>query len=344
MNCPYCGESCDVKLSPQESAIAVCTRCINPIVLRPGDEELEVAKVAGWQEIEEVAREGSIGAELIQSLPDMADHLPILPEVAHRVMEMVRDPEVAIEDLAAAISQDQVIALKVLQLANSALYGGLSEIVDVEAACARLGMKNVVNTVNAVVNGRLYVSQHPTYKEMMRKLWIHALATAHCSAELAIMRAEPRSDVYFTAGLLHDVGKVLILDLVANEGQHKQTPLLANLRESPELVDEINASYHPLVGLYILQRWGLPAEFGTVAFCHGNVDALPSTDWLTLAHVVGLASALSNASGYGLDNHEPGLTSSPSAKYLALSDVRLAALRVDLEDKLQPLLEVSLTT
>jgi HD-like signal output (HDOD) protein len=337
VKCPFCETAAPAGRTGDPYAIlAACTHCMNAYVLRYDGAAFETSPCKGQQDIRQVAKEGSIGAALLQAFPEAVESLPILPEVARRVMGMVGDPEIVIDDLAEVINQDQVIALKILQLANSALFGGLSQIKDVGAACARLGMRNVSNAVQAVANGRLYKTTVPKYFAMMHALWRHAVATAHCASELAVILAEPRSEVLFLGGLTHDIGKVLLLDTIASA----EGPVIERLRQSPDLVSEAMQSYHGLMGLHVAQHWDLPPEFGITAFCHGQPDTVPHESWLTTVHIVALATALATASGYGISEEgDVSLLSHPSSKFLALNDIKLATLRVDLEDRLAPLIE-----
>ena len=335
--CPFCETDGPAERTGEPYAIlAACKQCMNPYVLRHDGAAFETSPCKGQQDIREIAKAGSIGAELLEAFPEAVESLPILPEVARRIMGMVRDPDMSVDDLAEVINQDQVIALKILQLANNALFGGLTEIRDVGAACGRLGMRNVSNAVQAVANGRLYRTTVPKYLAMMQALWRHAVATAHCASELAVLLAEPRSEVLFLGGLTHDVGKVVLLDIIGSANG----PAIERLRQSPDLVGEAMRGYHGLMGLHVAQHWGLPPEFGITAFCHGQPDTVPHESWLTTVHIVALATSLATASGYGLSEEGgPSLLSHPSSKFLGLNDIKLATLRVDLEDKLAPLIE-----
>lgn len=339
--CPYCAEPLKQKpIAADHAVLAACLRCMNPFTLQPDGATWRSSPVKGGHDFRQAAQEGSIAAELMKLVPEAVEQLPVLPEIAHRVMAMVHDPDAVIDDLAKAISQDQIIAMKVLRLANSAMYAGLTEIKDLQAACIRLGMKNIANVVQAVAGGRMYATQDAAYRKMMEDLWRHALASAHCASEVATLLAQPRSDVFFVAGLVHDIGKVLLLDLAANPALRRNAPVLEGVRQSPQLLEEVMGAYHCLLGLHIVQHWNLPPDFGVAVFCHEDPESVPDDAWLILAHAVALASAVADASGFGLTTAPPSLLSFPSTKFLGLSDTKLAALRVNLEDRIEPLLKV----
>ena len=336
--CAFCSEVLSEVPKPSDRLIfSVCGACMNPLLLKYDGAEWACSTPKAFQDIRYVAQEGSIGAEILKLLPEAIERIPILPEIAQRVLVMVRDPEVAMQDLIDFINQDQVIALKVLRLANSAMYGGLVEIKDLRSACARLGMRVIANTVQAIANGRIYKTQNPIYHELMEQLWRHALATAQCAYDIALMIAEPCADMLFVAGLVHDVGKVLLLDLIGSD----DSSTMKTLRESQELFDEVIDGYHTLVGLQICRRWNLPPEFGVTTFCHDRLPSVPDDSWLPPVHVIALASAVATVSGFGTRDADISLLSLPSTKFLGLNDIKLSSLRIDLEDKLETLIDAT---
>lgn len=340
VTCPFCEkELASVPKPGPGSVLGVCGACMNPVAFRAHPMGWVPAKPAGVQDVRQFASEGSIGGEILKALPEAIENLPVLPEIAHRIMNLLRDPDMDLQHLAALINEDPVIALRILKLANSAMYGGLTEIKDLKAACSRLGMRVVANAVQAVANGRLYQSVEPQYKAPMETLWRHAVASAHCANEIAVMLAEPCADIHFVAGLVHDVGKVLLLDVIA----HHSAPIFTSLRETPVLMEEVLDNYHALVGLHIVHHWNLPPEFAVSTFCHEKPESVPDESWTPLIHTVTLASAIANVSGFGFEPRSMiSLVSLPSAKFLNVNDVRLATLRIDLEDKVTPLLELVL--
>lgn len=339
IECPFCTASLQVSVRPEQRAVlSVCASCLNPVVLKCDGVSWSATPPRGVQDIRQTAQAGSLGARFLQGLPESIDRLPVLPEISQRFMALTRDPEASMEKLVRLINEDQVIALKILKLANSATYGGLTQIKDLRAACARLGVRAIANTVHAIAHGRLYTTKTPRFRKLMTDLWRHSLASAHCANQIAILTAEPNPDVLFVAGLTHDIGQVLLLDIVANHDGDK----LSELRDAPELLEEIVKGYHSLLGLHTVHHWNLPPEFGISAYCHTHIQALPDDSWLNFVHTVYLASAIADASGYGTGPYEEiSLLSSPSAKHLGMTDIKLASIRVDLEDKLAPLFEVA---
>lgn len=337
--CPYCHEALPEAAKPGKTPkLYGCHVCFNPYYVEWENAAVKCTPLLNATDIRHVAPKGSIGGAILEALPLAVERLPVLPDISQRILSMVRDPDVSMKDVANVIRQDQVIALSIMKIANSAMYGGLAEIKDLNAACARLGMKSIANVVQTVANNNLFVTGDKRLKAFMKRLWRHSIATAHCANTIAIAMAEPRSEVIFLAGLVHDIGKVLLLDIIT--GQY--TGAIAELRVTPELLREVIDSFHPLLGLHVAQKWNLPAEFGAIVYFHHNPTASPYDEWTPMVHTVALANLIAKVEGFGLyEVGETFLTSDPSARYLNMNDIKLAGLRVDLADILQPLFEAS---
>jgi len=326
-----------MKLNPHGGLqVLGCSACYNPVQVSWEGSSPIAKPLEKTPDVRLTAPEGSIGAAVLEVLPKAIEHLPVLPEVSQRVLKMVSDPEVSMTDMAGVIREDQTIAMSIMKLANSPVYGGLEEIKELNAACARLGMRNIANTVQMVANNNLYVTGDPRLKNFMRKLWRHSVASAHCASEIAQLVAEPRSEMLFLAGLIQNVGKVVLLDIIT--GQYSGA--IGKLRVTPEVLREVIENFHPLLGMHVVQQWNMPPEFVAATYFQSKPGDCPREDWLSMIHIVSLASLVATVEGYGLyEVEDKYLSANNSARYLAMNDVKLAALRVDLQDKLQALFD-----
>lgn len=330
--CPFCQASLSSEI-PSEPILTVCTECLNPVYC---DTPTAVGRaVPGYADVRAGAVEGSLGRELLLSLSKAMETLPPLPEVAQRVLKASRDPEVGVNDLAQLIGEDAVMASKVIRLANSPLYSGLTEIHDLRSACMRIGLHQVANAAQAVTFSGLFVSSKPQYRAVLQEFWRHAVASAYGAQAIARLTAAPEADALFLMGLLHDIGKLAMLTVTAKAADGP----LARLKSHPDLFQEVLDAWHPLVGLHTVRHWRLPNLFGVVALCHEQPALTPNQNWLPAVHTVCLASLLAHACVHPDSEGEHGsLVNHLSARYLNLNDLKLAGLRVDLEDTLSNIL------
>jgi HD-like signal output (HDOD) protein len=130
--------------------------------------------------------------------------LPTLPQVVQKIVSMIDRPETSAEALGRLIEKDQVLSAKVLQLANSPFYGFPARIASVSHAVVVLGL-NVVKglTLGATVFDMMKAAG-------MDELWRHSLGVAMVAHVLAIRIGQKNPEELFVAGLLHDLGKVVM--------------------------------------------------------------------------------------------------------------------------------------
>jgi HD-like signal output (HDOD) protein len=252
--------------------------------------------------------------------------LPVLPEVGSEVLHMARDPEVDIQKLAGFIGRDQVIAGKVLKLANSALYRGFTEVTTIAQAIPRIGLNTLGANVLTIATEEVYSLDEPILKKVLASLWDHALAVATASHSIAKAIRYHDVDKAFIAGLLHDVGKVVILHLLKENRE-----LVRQIVESEDLMQEAFDAYNRRIGGELLQRWNLAADL--IEAVGAVEDPRRANRARTLAAIVHVADLIANHLGIGWradPSVDPMGSEWPAA--LGLDPVRVAAIEVEIED------------
>jgi HD-like signal output (HDOD) protein len=290
----------------------------------------------GVRDIRTIASDQSYGGRVLHRLRNSATELPVLPEISRRVSQVINNEKASMSDLARILREDSAIAANVLRVANSAAYGGLHTISELTAACSRLGQKTVANVVQSVASKSIFSSDDPVVGSMMEKLWRHSVAVAHFSAGVGAALSMPKTDALYLQGLFHDIGKLAILSVCRGA----DTKASANGHLTDELLMEVIDAYHRLAGLHMLIHWNLPAEFLLTAYYHEDPDCAPGDTHRRALHVVSLANKLAYVSGlgFGEDSSDESLMDHPSTSFLQLSDIKLASIRVDLEEKLEALM------
>jgi len=178
--------------------------------------------------------------------------LPVLPQVAGRVMALANDPSADAARLSALIHQDQALAAHVLRIANSPAYMPRNPIVSLQHAVAMLGVSQLseIAVTVSLKNGAVKI---PGYEAEIRQLWRHALASGAYAKEIARLRRYNVESAYL-CGLLHAVGKPVVLKTV--------TTIAAELhvRLEPSAVISFLDGYHSRVGALIAAEWVLPSQ------------------------------------------------------------------------------------
>lgn len=206
-------------------------------------------------------RRGAAGLEIPRHTPrvEYVDALPPLPQVALRVIQVAQDPRSSAADLAMAVSSDPALAARVLRVANSPLYRAQRKITSVQEALVRLGF---VQARNIAVSSAITAAYAPDARNALFRIeefWRHSLAVAFRTSELAGMRRGFDVPTAFTAGLLHDIGRLALY--YADPAGVDQAVARALAEDVPFDVIECEelGARHDEVGGKLAERWGLPA-------------------------------------------------------------------------------------
>ena len=200
-----------------------------------------------------------------------------------------------------------------ISVSNSAVYRGITEIRNVKNAIPRLGLKETLNIVMAIANKNLYESKNVEFKILMDRLWVHALACAYGSKLIAKTLKLDDLDKYFLMGLIHDIGKILLLNAFSevSRGQSlRMDAIQTNIQEA-----------HIGLGSMLLKRWGFDAEFINVINHHEDVEFSPDTVKEIL--VVHLANMLTRQIGFSLFEEEVDFAELQSATILKLEPEKM---------------------
>jgi len=230
-------------------------------------------------------------------LRDIRD-LPTLPTVASKVMEMTRDPQCSQIDLAAVVEQDPAIAARLLKLVNSPFYGIAGTVSSVQQALVFVGMSNIRNLVLSASAMEIFHEGGEIGPFSRKELWIHSLGCAIAARRLAQASRSLDPETAFTAGLIHDVGKV-VLDRFFREDLERIIDLLDRHTASmAEVERSIMGLDHGEIGGYVAQRWRLPDVLQeAISYHHKPLDA-PSQR--QVASLIDVANAIARELKIGL--------------------------------------------
>ncbi|MGH2569701.1 MAG: HDOD domain-containing protein, partial [bacterium] len=199
--------------------------------------------------------------------------LPTLPHVVSQVLEKTRNANSSLDEIVILISTDQALVSTFLRLVNSAFYGFSRRIATLKQAITLLGFRSVRNVVvNAGVVG---IFRRRTFDvHHRRRLWDHSVACAVTARLLAEREGWAAKEEAFTAGLLHDIGKVVIDQYAPKHSAAILQRVEAG--EDPRSAErEVLGVDHTKIGAWIAERWHLPKALCAVIEHHHEPDEAP---------------------------------------------------------------------
>jgi putative nucleotidyltransferase with HDIG domain len=227
--------------------------------------------------------------ELISAAPE----LEALPVVAQRLLSMVRDDSTTVDRIANLLGTDQALAGAVLRYANSARAMPNRRIGNLREAVARIGQRAVSEVVVRACAAPMLDRGLPPYALPRRIAWRHAATASQASRHLARLVKIAPSEEASVAGLLHDVGKIVLTSVVPEAAA--EAVAVARGRGIPvwQAEAQVIGFHHGDVGGALLRAWGLPDMVAdAVAFHHE-----PTETANRLATLVSLADAAAHAVG-----------------------------------------------
>ncbi|OGR23033.1 MAG: hypothetical protein A2277_13575 [Desulfobacterales bacterium RIFOXYA12_FULL_46_15] len=216
---------------------------------------------------------------------------PPLPAVAAKLIKLTGDPDSSIEDIAAIISMDPSFAIETLRLANSPIWGRIHGIASIKEALSVLGISAVRDLIlsKAVFNSFKHIGK--TGKAFTQKFWEHSFLCG-LAANMIADDLKANKDSCFIAGLLHDIGKLVVYLALPGEFVRIADQSEANLFGSLKYESKIIGVTHDRVGQLLLEHWLFPQD---LIFAVGYHHHPQKTDEISLVPmIVNIGDIISN--------------------------------------------------
>ena len=217
-------------------------------------------------------------------------NLPTIPGIVRKISRMVENPDTSPADVARLISQDQVISAKVLRMANSAFFGMSRKISSITQALIILGFDVVKGLV-------LTSSVLDMMKKSMAGLWEHSIGCAAAAGVVAGRLGREDTEEVLLAGLLHDLGKVVLNLQLPEETARIMTTAEQRGVSFYEAEREVLDFNHGDVGRWLAEHWNLPENLAEpMNYHHQPERARHAPDQTAIVH---LANIIIRARGFG---------------------------------------------
>lgn len=304
--CLNCGNSYNVpdeKLPPKKMVVFPCPKCKGKITL-----DLEAARAkataaepetsASSDNTHQVSADASEGTSLVGRNGDFRKKvlrklkdLPPMPQIVFKARQVIANPDSEIAELSDLLESDQAIATKVLKLANSAYYGLSGKVSSIRHASSLLGLKALGQLISMVGSASVLGKTLGGYDLDSAGAWRHSLMAASASRIIALRRHKDLEGDAFSAGLIHDVGK-LVLDNYVLERKDEFERITAGGRNSMLAAEQhLLGLDHADIGYEVCQHWHIPESISKAIRYHHTPDKSAQDP---LSYIVFMANSIAN--------------------------------------------------
>lgn len=257
--------------------------------------------------------------EIIEKITNSIKDLPTLPTIFYTISEAMENPRSTTEDIAKIVATDQASAFKVLKVANSPFFGFRGRIETIPQAILHLGFNELKNIILALSVIKFFSKSKYSERMKPKDFWAHSIAAGICTRMLGASIKANNLEHYFLAGILHDIGKLLLLDLLGE----KYLNVFAVIEEKNCLIREAERLSigidHAEAGRLLAERWRLPAVVkNTIYYHHSGLNDGKPDSLVACVHMADIAVRM-----FELGNPGDNLVPQPNLK--ALDSLPLSA-------------------
>jgi HD-like signal output (HDOD) protein len=245
-----------------------------------------------------------------------SENLPVLPQVVSSVLRLADDPDASPREMEKIIERDPGITAKILRVANSAYYG-LNQVPSIGRALTALGMNTVRSLVVGVAYQQVMAGREMASHYSKLEFWRHSLAVASACRILGKLKMPGRSEELYGAGMMHDVGMLVMDRFYPNEFDAAIKAAQAELIPLHDVEVGMYGFDHTEVGALLAEKWGLTDIMRhAIRYHHSPYEDAEHAD--TTA-IVNLANGLA---------HQSGLTNNVPLPTVELDEFAIAAVEV----------------
>ena len=247
-----------------------------------------------------------MGNEIVELVQGVGA-LVTLPDVFVRINRLVEDPNSTTGDIAKAVSQDPSFTMRLLRVANSPLYGLSSKVDTVAKAVSVIGTSQIRNLALSTSVATAFEGL-PNDLVSMENFWRHSLYCALAARILAKQARRCDAEAVFTAGLLHDIGELVIFNRLAAQAKEALLLVLDNVDELPvyEAEWQIMGFDHAQVGGELARQWHLPPLLEEcIAYHHATDKAQRYPRENALVHIANILALLAEVDSLDLADVPP---------------------------------------
>jgi len=265
--------------------------------------------------------------------------LPAMPQVASKVLELSSDPNTSALQLQQIIADDQAMTARILKIANSAMYSCSRKVKTLTEAIVMLGFNSIRSLVVTSAARNLYNTRKSTTGLKERLLWEHSIGVAFACRLLVQERIPGLAEEAFLAGLMHDIGKLVLNLRVPEEFDEIVQQVYNENKPFSSTEKEILGFDHAEVGARLVNKWNLSPVLEETILNHHNPQAMTADNPLLL--YLDLGNKVCHKLGIGFyDEPDLDINNCPANSILGLPPETFDTVAVRLQETLETEMEI----
>jgi putative nucleotidyltransferase with HDIG domain len=248
-------------------------------------------------------------SEMLESIRS----LPTFSQTVVELAQLLRDEEAETSEYEAVVQLDPALTTNLLRMANSAYFGFSRKINSVREAITLVGRRRLFELATMAAMEAVVPATLPGYGIDSSTYWCHSVAVAVLAERFAKERGLAVPTLTFTAGLLHDIGKLVISSFLAVQVDGLRARLAQAKCSLQECERELLGADHAQIGAELARAWNLPEEVVRVIAHHHQPEALEDAKSDVLVDLAHCADCLSHSLGFGADVGELRRYADPNA-------------------------------
>ncbi len=224
--------------------------------------------------------------EIMTQIYEEIDNIPPIPENVARLRNLIQDARASIAKISFYIKQDPGLTADMLRISNSAWYMPRTRIDTIERAVTTIGLRQLDSILLSIGAKKVLHSRYKT----MEAIWEHSSQCAFYAQSLAKMKGV-EIEVAYIVGLLHDIGKLILLTLTPELMQRITTLSEIKSISVAEIEKLAIGIDHAQIGEMITAKWRFPAKVA-VAIGHHHLPKVSRPEWLPLTNIAYMANIL----------------------------------------------------
>lgn len=277
----------------------------------------------------DLPRGEALKARILKTVQD----LPPMPQSILKAREIMRDPHSSFGDIAAALETDQALATKVLKLANSPYYGCAGKVSSLKQASVVLGVKTLEEMIAVAGTSRFIGKDLEGYQLGAGDLWHHSLGVAVGAKIIANRRNPAIAGDAFTAGLIHDVGKLALAPYLLERKEVFDAFMAKGNESFLRAEKQILGFDHGEVASELCKRWNVPDNLTAPIRYHHSPSRAQGNELVYMVHLADIIAMMSGL-GAGVDGMFYEMDDR-SLEFLGLQEEEMNGIMIEVVESVQ---------